>query len=129
MDETRVVDASMVEVAQGHRVGQVGAAEPAPRSSMVELAPGEGSFAAVGRAGLEPKAEGDPLRLGEQSLEPAEVEDLGPTAEHGRGDAGGAGEPPSLTGGDPLAGVEPGRGEGVAEGGVVECHDDRRRGA
>jgi hypothetical protein len=37
MDETGVVDALMVEVAQRHAVGEVGAPELAPRSAVMEL--------------------------------------------------------------------------------------------
>jgi hypothetical protein len=48
--ESGVVDALVMEVTHRDRVGQVAATEFCPGSSVVELAPGEGTLAAVGCA-------------------------------------------------------------------------------
>ena len=91
---------------------------------MVQLAPGVGAFAAVGRAGVVDQAHGDALGFVEEPLEPAEVEDSRLAAEHGGDDAGVAGQPAGLAGADRLAGVEAGRLEPVAQLLLVDGHHD-----
>jgi hypothetical protein len=118
------VDLAVVVAAEGDRVLEVGVAAVGPGASVVELAPGEGSVAAVGGAGGVPGGERDPLGLGEEALGAAEVEDLGGAGQDRRQDPGAAGEAAGLGGGDPVAGVEAGRGQLVAELVVVEGDDD-----
>ena len=72
--EAGVVDPLVVLVAQRDRVGQVGAAAVGPGSSVVELAPGVGAFAAGGGAGVVFESFGEALGLGEESALAAEVE-------------------------------------------------------
>ena len=59
--------------------------------------PGWG-VATVGGAAAVAVGEGDPLGLGVEAALPAEVEDLGVTAEDGGDDPGPTGDPPGLTG-------------------------------
>ena len=70
----RVVDAVVVEPAQGDRVGEVGGASERPGISVVEVAPGVGTVAAVGRAPGVPGGEGDALGLGKEPVAATEVE-------------------------------------------------------
>jgi hypothetical protein len=63
MQEAGVVDALMMEVAQGDRVVQIGAAPARPRSSMVELAPREGPLAPIGRTRVVRQTDADALMV------------------------------------------------------------------
>jgi hypothetical protein len=72
--ERGVVDALVVPVAQRDGIPEICPAAEAPRFSVMQLAPGEGPFAAVSRAGVVLQAQGDPLCLGEEPGFATEVE-------------------------------------------------------
>ena len=75
---------------------------------MVDVAKRGGPVAADGGALPVAVADRDPLRLGVEPGGAALVEDLGLPAENEGDDAGFAGEPAGLGGGDRVAGVEVG---------------------
>jgi hypothetical protein len=98
----------------GTEVSLVGVAAGCPGLSVVGFGPGVGDVAAVGGAGLVVQGGGYPLGFGEEPSCPAQVQWLGGAAEDGGDDAGPAGQPPGLGGGDHLPGVQPGRGQPAA---------------
>ena len=79
-----VVDGAVMMPAQRDRVVEVGLSAVLPGILVVEFAPGDGSFAAVGCAGLMLFADGDAVGLAEQPFGSSEVEGHGcATEDHG----------------------------------------------
>ena len=93
---------------------------------MVDLAPGEGTFAAFVRAGVVLRGQCAALRSVEQPMLAALVEDLAAAVEHLRDDPCVARQPAGLTRRDPGPGVQTRRGEPVKEVPVVEVDQQRR---
>ena len=87
----------------------VGAAAAGPGDGVVQVAQAGWPVAALGGAAALFEGLGDPLCSGVEAPGAAEVEDLRLPAEDGGDDPGLTRQPPSLAGGDGLAGVEAGR--------------------
>lgn len=94
---------------------------------MMELAPGEGAFTAVGGTGLVVDAHRDALPVGDQTSETSEVEYLRAAAENRGHDACSAREAPGFARREMVAGVEPGGGKPAAEHVLVDGHHDGGR--
>ena len=73
---------------------------------MVQFAPGDGSFAAVGCAGLMCSRDGDAVGLGEESFGSSEVEGHGCAAEDHGDDSCVAGQASGFSGGEQGPGVD-----------------------
>ena len=69
-----VVDAVVVEPAEGFGFGEVGAAAVGPGVLVMQFGPGVGPVTAVSEAGGVSGGEGDALGFGEEPLGAAEVE-------------------------------------------------------
>ena len=101
-----VVDDAVVAVAQQPAGVGVGGSAAGPGLVVVDVAGGRWQVAALGGAAAVALRDGDALGPGVEAAGAAEVEDLGPPAEHGRDDPGLARQPAGLTGADPGAGVQ-----------------------
>ena len=93
-----VVNGAVMMPAQRDRVGEVGLSAVLPWVSVVEFAPGDGSFAAVCGAGLMCSRDRDSVGLGEKPLGSSEVEWDGFAAEDHGDDPCVAGEPACFSG-------------------------------
>ena len=93
-----VVDGAVVVPAQGDGVSEVSLSAVLPGVSVVQLAPGDGSFAAVCCAGLMCSADGDAVGLREQSFGSSEVEGDGCAGEDHGDDACVAGQASCFSG-------------------------------
>jgi hypothetical protein len=88
----------MVVAAERNRVVEAGAAARGPRMGMVDLAPGKGSSAAFGGAGLVRGGQGPSLQDGVQTSLTPDVERFGAAAQDGRDQSPVARQSPSLAG-------------------------------
>lgn len=100
--DVMLVQPVMVEETHQGGIGQIGRAAARKRDQMVGFGPGGRSVAAGHGAAAVAKDERRALRRGEESLGGAHIEHPRGAAEHGRYEAGAAGEATSLTGADAL---------------------------
>src|SRR5690348_9413220 len=115
VDVAGIVDLSVVESADHHAAFDVGPAALGPLIQVVEMGVAGPTVATLDDAGLVPEGDRDALRLGVEPGLAAEVQHLGPGADHRGDDSGLARQPAGGSCGDGFAGVEQRGGLEAAE--------------